>query len=220
LPPVEASRKYVALMGGAAQVLAAGRAAYDQGDYRWVAQLVNHVVFADPDNVDARYLQADALEQLGYQAESGPWRNFYLTGAEELRNGVDRSTRAGFRGGLEVLKVIELEALFDFLAIHLDAARAEGKHIIINWVFTGAGEQYYTELIHSVINHTANAQSPAADATITLSQLTISQILEGELTIESAIDGGLSDVTGSILAVIEFFSLLQGFDKHFNIVTP
>src|SRR5690606_34336859 len=81
LPPEEAGRRYVELMGGADAVLAAGRAAFERGEYRWVAQLVNHLVFAEPDHREARELQADALEQLGYQAESGPWRNFYLTGA-------------------------------------------------------------------------------------------------------------------------------------------
>src|SRR3546814_13573213 len=75
-------------MGGADAVLAKARESYAKGEYRWVAEVVNHVVFAEPDNQDARNLQADALEQLGYQAESGPWRNFYLTGAKELREGV------------------------------------------------------------------------------------------------------------------------------------
>jgi alkyl sulfatase BDS1-like metallo-beta-lactamase superfamily hydrolase len=87
LPPVEASVNYVGFMGGADAVLEKAQASFDKGDYRWVAQVVNHVVFADPDNQDAKNLQADALEQLGYQAESGPWRNFYLTGAQELRTG-------------------------------------------------------------------------------------------------------------------------------------
>src|SRR3546814_6312445 len=81
LPPAEASKNYVAFMGGADAVLAKARESYAKGEYRWVAEVVNHVVFAEPDNQDARNLQADALEQLGYQAESGPWRNFYLTGA-------------------------------------------------------------------------------------------------------------------------------------------
>ena len=88
LPPVEASAKYVEFMGGADAVLEKARESYDAGEYRWVAEVVNHVVFADPDNQAAKDLQADALEQLGYQAESGPWRNFYLTGAKELRDGV------------------------------------------------------------------------------------------------------------------------------------
>jgi alkyl sulfatase BDS1-like metallo-beta-lactamase superfamily hydrolase len=90
LPPVEASKAYVEFMGGADAVLQKAKQSFDKGDYRWVAQVVNHVIFADPNNKQARDLQADALEQLGYQAESGPWRNFYLTGAKELRDGVTK----------------------------------------------------------------------------------------------------------------------------------
>src|SRR3546814_14633189 len=88
LPPAEASKNYVAFMGGADAVLAKARESYAKGEYRWVAEVVNHVVFAEPDNQDARNLQADALEQLGYQAESGPRRNFSLPGSKELSEGV------------------------------------------------------------------------------------------------------------------------------------
>lgn len=220
LPPVESSQKYVELMGGADAVLAAAQTAYDNGEYRWVAELVNHVVFADPNNMAARYLEADALEQMGYQAESGPWRNFYLTGAQELRNGVDPNADTGTQGGLEVLSAIDKDQLFDFIAVHLDGPGAEGKHITLNWVFTGTGEHYVTELIHSVIDHTANAQSPNADATITLSQRTVGEILLGDTTADDAINNGLIQITGSKAKVIEFFAQLQTFDKYFNIVTP
>jgi len=220
LPPVEASKKYVELMGGSAAVLAAAQKAYANGEYRWVAELVNHVIFADPNNMAARSLQADTLEQLGYQAESGPWRNFYLSGAEELRNGVNPNADTGAQGGLEILSVLDKEELFDFIGVHLDGPRAEGKHILLNWVFTGTGEHYVTELIHSVINHTAQAQSPNADATITLSQQTLGQLLLAEITAEQATNGGLIQITGNKLKVVEFFSLMQKFDKYFNIVTP
>jgi alkyl sulfatase BDS1-like metallo-beta-lactamase superfamily hydrolase len=88
LPPEDAAKRYVEFMGGTDAALDKARGAYELGDYRWVAEAVNHVVFADPDNEAARELQAGALEQLGYQAESGPWRNFYLSAAQELRDGV------------------------------------------------------------------------------------------------------------------------------------
>ncbi len=225
LPPVEASTKYVELMGGADQVLAAAQEAYDNGDYRWVAQLVNHVVFADPDNTDAKLLQAAALEQLGYQAESGPWRNFYLTGAEELRNGIDSSAGATFKGGLEVLSVIELEELFDFLAIHLNASRAEGKTIVLNWVFNDRPSEnnqneFITNLENSVVNHTVGKQSSDAAATISIGSDTLGEILLGDTTIQLAIQNGEVTIDGSVVKVIEFFSLLQPFPSHFNIVTP
>ena len=96
-PPEEAAKRYVEFMGGADAALDKARGAFELGDYRWVAEVVNHVVFADPDNQDARELQADALEQLGYQAESGPWRNFYLTAAQELRHGVRPAADAEHR---------------------------------------------------------------------------------------------------------------------------
>ena len=89
LPPAEAGKKYVEFMGGAASLLSKAKKSYDAGEYRWVAQVVNHLVFADPKNKNARNLLADAYEQLGYQASWAPWRNFYLSGAKELREGVN-----------------------------------------------------------------------------------------------------------------------------------
>lgn len=225
LTPVDSSTKYVELMGGADQVLAAAQDAYDNGEYRWVAQLVNHVVFADPDNTDAKLLQAAALEQLGYQAESGPWRNFYLSGAEELRNGIDQNAGATFKGGLEVLSVIELEELLDFLAIHINASRAEGKTIELNWVFNDRPSEddqnkYVTNLENSVVNHTGAKQSPDAAATITIGTETLGNILLGQTTIQGAINEDKVTIDGSVARVIEFFSLMQPFPSNFNIVTP
>lgn len=220
LPPVEASKKYVELMGGADAVLVAAQEAYDNGEYRWVAQLVNHVVFAEPDNLAARYLQADALEQMGYQAESGPWRNFYLSGAAELRNGVDQEANTTSGGGLETLAVLTKEQLFDYIAIHLDGPGADGKHIILNWVFPDTGEQYVTELSNSVLNHTAGIQSPDADATITISPQVLGAVMTGRITLEQAIATGQLGVTGNPSKVVELFSLMQRFDPYFNIVTP
>ncbi len=225
LPPVESSTKYVEMMGGAEKVLDEAKAAFDRGEYRWVAELVNHVVFADPTNREAQLLQADTLEQMGYQAESGPWRGFYLSGAEELRNGVNPNAGTSNKGGLEVLKVIELEALFDFLGIHLDASRAAGKMIILNWVFTDKPTEndqnkFITTLENSVVNHTEGEQSPDAEATITISSETLGQILLGDTDIQVAIDDGKIEIDGSVLRVIEFFSLLELFPSDFNIVTP
>ena len=113
LPPVESSKKYVEFMGGADAVLSKAKESYAKGEYRWVAQVVNHVVFADPDNRAARELQADALEQLGYQAESGPWRNFYLTGAKELREGVKKLPTPN-TASPDTVRAMTLEMFFDY----------------------------------------------------------------------------------------------------------
>src|SRR5437879_5383772 len=135
LPPEEAGRKYVEFMGGPPAVLEKARAAFEKGDYRWVAQVVNHVIFADPDNREARELEADALEQLGYQAESASWRNFYLSGAQELRDGVVKAAAPNARNS-DVVKAMTIEMMFDYLAVRLNGPRANGKKIRLNWNFT------------------------------------------------------------------------------------
>ena len=106
-------------MGGAEAALEKAQGAFDLGDYRWVAELVNHVVFADPENTEARELQADALEQLGYQSESGPWRNFYLTAASELRKGVQKLPTPQ-TAGPDIVRSMELALFFDYLAMRLN----------------------------------------------------------------------------------------------------
>jgi alkyl sulfatase BDS1-like metallo-beta-lactamase superfamily hydrolase len=119
LPPEESGKKYVEFMGGADELLRKALEAYDNNEYRWVAEVVNHLVFADPDNAEARALQASALEQLGYQAESGQWRNFYLTGAMELRNGLP-GTGALQTASPDMIKALSLDSLFDYLAVKLN----------------------------------------------------------------------------------------------------
>ena len=220
LPPVEASAKYVEFMGGADNVLAMARESYARGEYRWVAQVVNHVVFAEPDNVEARNLQADVLEQLGYQAESGPWRNFYLSGAQELRDGVDSSGNTPNSASPDTIRALPLDLFFDYLALHLNGPRAAGKTITINWSFTDTGELYLTEMENAVLNHTGDAQSPNPDARITLERETLNAILTGQMTIFHAIATGKVQVEGNRLKVIEQFVLLDRFEFWFDIVTP
>jgi alkyl sulfatase BDS1-like metallo-beta-lactamase superfamily hydrolase len=174
LPPVDAGRRYVEFMGGADALLAKAREAFDAGEYRWVAQVVNHLVFAEPDNADARHLQADALEQLGYQAESGPWRNFYLTGAQELRHGTPDLGRA--RPG-EMMKALTVEQIFDALAVRLNGPAAAGKRINVNWRFTDLGEDHVLGLVNSAVHQVPGRHAADAQVTVTLPKTVLGQIL-------------------------------------------
>ena len=169
LPPEDAGKNYVEFMGGADAVLEKARAAFARGDYRWVVQVVNHLVFAEPDNSEARNLQADALEQLGYTAESAAWRNFYLTGAQELRNGV---ASAGGGGGAnpDVARAMTVNDVFDFLAVRLNGPNAVGKRITLNFDFVDVEERYALTLENAVLNVTANKHVEGADATFTLTK--------------------------------------------------
>ncbi len=158
LPPKELAKNYIRYMGGAKAVIAKARADFKKGEYRWVAQAINHVVFADPNNKEARNLQADVLEQLGYQAEAFTWRNNYLTAAYELRNGVHTVSRGA--GSLDVITAMTIPMFFDFMGVQLNGPKADGKVIILNWNFTDVGEKYVLNLENSALTYMPNRQDP------------------------------------------------------------
>jgi alkyl sulfatase BDS1-like metallo-beta-lactamase superfamily hydrolase len=215
----EAAERYVEMMGGANAMLQKARGYFDQGEYRWVAQVVNHLVYAEPDNEPARNLQADALEQLGYQAESGAWRNFYLSAAKELRVGVEK--RPAFNSASpDTMRAMSLEQFFDFLGVRLNGPKAAGEHITLNFNFTDTSELFKVEMVNGVLNHTAGLQAPNADATITMERETLNQILIGGADLDSAIGSGAVTIDGEERKLKELLSYLDSFEFWFNIVTP
>jgi alkyl sulfatase BDS1-like metallo-beta-lactamase superfamily hydrolase len=218
LPPEEAARKYVEYMGGAAAVLQKARADFDKGEYRWVAEALKHVVFADPGNKDGTELLADAYEQMGYQAESGPWRSVYLQGAFELRNGVPKA------GGIntaspDTIKAMPPEMTFDYFAVRLNGEKAAGKKLTLNIEFTDLKKSYALLIENGVLNY-AKTAAPNADAKITLTKTTLDRIQLGELTPEQAVTSGEMKVEGRREAFTDFVGMLDRFPFWFNIVTP
>lgn len=218
LPPVEASKKYVEFMGGANDVLKKAKAAYDKGEYRWVAQVVHHVVFADPNNKEAKNLEADALEQLGYQAESGPWRNFYLTGAQELRNGVAKLPTPN-TASPDTVRAMSPEMFFDYLGVRLNSEKAGNARAKLNFDF-GKDGVYFVELENGVLNHTAKKKADNADATITLSRDTLNGIILQQTKLDDAISAGNVKISGNPAKLHDVVSYLDNFEFWFNIVTP
>jgi alkyl sulfatase BDS1-like metallo-beta-lactamase superfamily hydrolase len=206
-------------MGGADVVLAKAKESYEKGDYRWVAQVVNHVVFADPDNQEAKDLQADALEQLGYQAESGPWRNFYLTGAKELREGVKELPTPN-TASPDTVRAMSPEMFFDYLGVRLDSAKAADAKVALNFDFGGSGGKYLVELENGVLNHTVDLQADDADATVTLTRDTLNSIILQETKLADAISSGDVKVSGDQAKLEELVSYLDTFEFWFDIVTP
>jgi alkyl sulfatase BDS1-like metallo-beta-lactamase superfamily hydrolase len=219
LPPEESAKKYVEFMGGPQAVIARARESFNKGEYRWVAQVMNHVVFADPKNREGRELQAAALEQLGYQTENPTWRNEFLTGAFELRNGVPRAlaTRVDSR---DTLRAMTLEMLLDYLGIRLNGPKAEGKTISLNWYLTDTGEKYAVTLENAALTYTADKQLPDADATMTLTRETLNRILMGRTTPDKEIEMGKIQLQGNREKLAELLSLMDSFEPMFNIVTP
>ncbi len=219
LPPQEAGQKYVEFMGGADNLLAMARQSFDKGEFRWVAQVVNHLVFADPDNQAARELQADTLEQLGYLAESGPWRNFYLSAAKELRDGVI-DLGAPKTASPDVIRAMSLDMFFDLLAVRLIGPEAAGKHLVFNANFTDTGEQYLLVVENGVLNYAKGKQAAESDATLTLSRATLDEVILGEATLADKLAAGEAQIDGSQAKLVEFLSMMDTFEFWFNIVTP
>lgn len=219
-PPSEGGKRYVAAMGGPDAVIAKAEEAFAQGDYRWVAELLSHLVFADPDNRKAKLLEADALEQLGYQAESGPWRNFYLMGAQELRVGVFKPGGESNGVGNEIVESMGVDLLLDYLAIHLNGPHASGKLGRYDFVFTDVGETWRVSLENAVLQYTRSRPGAAAEATLTLTRPALNDVIEGRTTYEKAVQSGAIQVSGDAAAAAGLFSLLDIYDAWFNIVTP
>ena len=219
LPPVDASKRYVEFMGGSDLVLTKAKESYKKGEYRWVAEVVNHVVFSEPDNQTAKNLQADALEQLGYQAESGPWRNFYLSGAKELREGVKKLGTPD-TASPDTIRAMNLDLLFDWIGMRLNGPKADGKTITLNFNFTDTNQRYVLGLENSAIHHSKNKQASDADATITLTREILNNVLLGQGTLDANINSGDIKVKGNKAKLDELVSMLDTFDFWFNIVTP
>ena len=217
-PPEEAAVRYVEFMGGADAVLERARASFDAGDYRWVAEVVNHVVFADPSNTDARELQARTLEQLAYGAENSTWRNFFLMGALELRQG-PISNLSG-TNALEMLSYLSVEQIFDALAIRLDGPRAATTSLAINWTIGEAGAKHLLRLENSVLSQVRGRHDPSAALTITVPRENLLFLLLGFVSLADLVGSGVASTSGDVTALDTLRSLLDSFDPTFSIVTP
>ena len=218
LLPTESAKRYVAAMGGEASVVTLGRKAFDDGDYRWVVELVNKAVFANPNNAEARALQADALEQLGYQAESATWRNAYLMGALELRSGPKDPGVS--TSGPDTVRGMTNELLFDFIALRLNHEKTDGMKAAISMVFSDSNEVWALELSNSVLNSTRGRVLKNPDVTITLTRPAfLAMLLQGK-KLPELVQAGMVKVEGNPQSFGAVVANIMNFDPVFNIVTP
>jgi len=218
LPPEEEGKRYVEAMGGADAVLGRAQASYDEGNYRWAATLLNHVVFADPSNENAKRLLACTYDQLGYQAESGPWRDTYLTGAQELRRGVRKTDTLA--SAEDILHNIPLDQFFTAMATRLNGAKADGKELTLNFVFKDSDTTIVVRLENSVLHHKQTAAHPDADATVTLTRSLWIKLVTKQISMKNLVFSDELHIQGSRLKLLSFFSLLDDPAGDFAIVTP
>jgi alkyl sulfatase BDS1-like metallo-beta-lactamase superfamily hydrolase len=219
LPPVAAGKKYVDYMGGADALLARARQDFESGEFRFVAEAVAHLVFADPENHAARALLADTLEQMGYAAESATWRNSYLFGAQELRQGMPKAPpRSPVRR--ETLAALRTEQLWDVLSVRLNGPKAEGKHIVLNWTFTDTGERFVLTLENCVLTYAEGVRVDNADASFTLARGTLDEVIAKQTNFPDAVVAGKIEATGSPMRLAELTELMDEFPRMFEIVEP
>jgi alkyl sulfatase BDS1-like metallo-beta-lactamase superfamily hydrolase len=219
LPPEDAARKYVEAMGGAVEVRRRGRAALDAGDYRWAATLLNHLVFAEPSDAEARELLAQAYDQLGYQAESGPWRDVYLTGAYELRGG-ERQSVLDPKRAIDLLRHTPVAGFLDSMAVRLNGPDADGKRMTFNFIFTDVGETHVIELENAVLHHREAEPVTGANATVRLTRELLIRLGIGDAGLKDLVMSDELQVDGSRLELLSFLSLIDKPDGRFAIVTP
>ena len=208
LPPVEAGKKYVEYMGGTEELIEKATTAFEEGDYRWVVQVMNHAVFADPTNTKVRNLQADAFEQLGYQSESGTWRNAYLTAARELRYG---SLRIPASMGRQIAHAITIDQLFDMIGVRFNPKKFNHGPTRINWHFRDLEEDHVLGIERATVHHDPNTSDYEADAEITTTRKVIALILGDQTTLDEVIESGALVVHSGEAIIKTFFGSLESF---------
>ena len=219
LPPQMVAPRYVKAMGGEANAISQAKISYARKRYyRWVAEMMKHVVFANPNNTEAKNLLANAYEQLGYQAESGPWRSVYLQGAYELRNGVPNAG-APSTATPDTIRAMSPSMLFDYFAVRLNPEKVDGKKYAINISLTDINETHGLRVENSVLNHSPKAVT-GADANMVLTKATLDDIQLGKITMDQAVTDGKVKITGDQTTVNDFLASLDTFSFWFNIVTP
>ncbi len=219
LPEIEGAKKYLEYMGGSDAVLEKAKKDYDQGQYRWVAEAVNHVVYAEPENKKAKELLADTLEQLGFQSENGTWRNFYLTGAKELRNGVQKEGMIS-PDSPDIIAAMPIENFFDYLSIKLNGEKAALNPMTINFDFEDTKQKYILQIKNGVLNYFTGKNSDKADVTITITRPVFNSLILNPANLHDLMEAKKIIIKGRSDSFQTFMSLFDKFDPWFNIVEP
>jgi alkyl sulfatase BDS1-like metallo-beta-lactamase superfamily hydrolase len=219
LPPVEEAKKAIEYMGGADAAIAKARGDFQAGNYRWVAQVMDQVVFADPSNKEARALAADAFEQMGYGAENGPTRSSYLLAAQKLRSNAPDAGRSTPAISPQILHAMSAAQLFDYLGTRIDGPRAGSAKIVINWRFTDTHETLVSTLEHGALTWSGGKADPHADATVVTTRQILEPVILGQGTLAGAMGHGMS-ASGNANAVSDLWALLVDFKTGIALVEP
>lgn len=217
LSPEDSAPLYVEMMGGSGPIMAKGKALYDEGKYRHAQEILNKLVYAEPQNQEAKDLLADVFEQIGYQKESPSVRNSFLAAAYELRNGIPEGATPS-TSGPDVVEAMSTELWLDFLAIRLDSSKAVGKAFTINLITPDNDEKFAVELSNATLTNIKGYEAKDADLTITINREDLVQVMMGAVSFEDQITNGKAKLVGDKKPFDELKAMLVQFDLGFELM--
>ena len=217
LNPSDSAPLYVEMMGGAAKILKKGRELRDSGHYRHAQEIVNKLVYAEPQNQAAKDLLAEIWEQIGYQKESPSVRNSFLAAAYELRHGVPEG-QAASTAGADFISAMTTPMLLDFMGIRLDSVRAGDTEFRINLINPDRNERFVVELSNGTLTNVAGYQAKQADLTLTIDRADLDAIFLGRTKLAALIEQGKAKANGDASVIPTLVSLQVEFDPRFQMV--
>jgi alkyl sulfatase BDS1-like metallo-beta-lactamase superfamily hydrolase len=217
LSPEDSAPLYVEMMGGAAPILQKGRELYDQGQYLHATEILNKLIYAEPENQEAKDLLADAFEQIGYQKESPSVRNSFLAAAYELRNGIPKGASVK-TDGPDTIKAMPASMWLDFIAIRVDSSKAADMDFSINLIIPDREEKYVVEMSNATLTNIEGYQDDSADLTVTISRADLEKVMTGEVPLSKQITDGTVTAEGDTGVLDQLKSTLDQFDLGFELL--
>ncbi|HBQ00130.1 MAG TPA: hypothetical protein DD672_06580 [Gammaproteobacteria bacterium] len=217
LSPTDSAPLYVEMMGGAAAILGKAQELHDGGDYRMAMEILNKLVYAEPQNASAKDLLAAVFEQLGYQYESASMRNVFLAAAQELRNGTG-SVPAPRGTSPSLARAMTTSQWWDAVATRVDSERADGEQFVINFVTPDTGQEFVVELSGGTLTNIEGYQSNAADATIIMNRTDLHPVIMGQTTLAEQLQAGVGSVLGDSSVLLQLAAVLITFNAGFEVM--
>lgn len=217
LSPDDSAPLYVEMMGGASKIIKKSRSLYDEGQYLYAVEILNKLVYAEPENQDAKNLLADNFEQIGYQQESPSVRNSFLAGAYELRNGIP-SGASPKSSGPDIIRAMGTDLWLDYLGIRLDSSKAGGQEFTINLITPDNNEKFVIDLSNATLSNLKGFISPEPDLTIELNRSDLNLVMMGEVALIDLIENGTAKTTGDTSVIMDLRDMLDQFELGFQIL--
>ena len=216
LSPADSAPLFVEMMGGAASIVAKAQELYESGEYRLAMEILNKLIYAEPDNRQGKAILADVFEQLGYQYESASMRNVFLATAQELRNGTQ--TIVAPRGTSPLARAMTTSQWWDSVATRVDSSRADGNDYVINFITPDTEQTFVVEMSGGTLSNIEGYLSNNPDATVTMDRTDLDAVIMGQATLAEQLQDGYGTLQGDASVLLSLASVLIDFQAGFEIL--